>query len=102
MLRDWFSTLPAYDRNAASTLSALIEDCQRESLTGLLRLEHSSGKLFLWTFVNGKGISLFEYENDKWLSIPKSEWMTKLEGSQTKIRKSHMPVQGVRSCEVIL
>jgi hypothetical protein len=102
MLKDWFSALPIYDRNAANTLSALIEDCQREAMTGLLRWENSSMELFLWTFVNGEGKSLFEYENEKWLGVPRSQWMIKLEGSQANIRKSYMPVQGVRTCEVIL
>ena len=102
MLRNWFSALPVYDLKAVSTLPALIEDCQRESMTGLMRTENSSGELFLWTFVKGEGRSLFEYENEKWLGVPKSQWMTKLEGSQVNIRKSNMSVQGVRTCEVIL
>jgi len=102
MLRDWFSTLPTYNRKAASTLSALIEACQRDSMTGLLRLEDSSGELFLWTFVNGEGKSLFEYENEKWLGVPRSQWTMKLGDSQANIRKSHMPVQGVRTCDVVL
>ena len=102
MLRDWFSALPTYDRKAAGTLSALIEDCQRESLTGLLRLEFSAGDLYIWIFVNGEGQSLFEYEDGKWLGIPRSQWITKLEKSQANIRKSHVPIQGVRTCEVVL
>lgn len=102
MLRSWFSSLPAYDRKDADKLSDLIEGCEHEALTGLLRLECSSGDLYLWTFVNGEGKSLFEYENEKWLSVPKSQWMTKLEGPPANIRKVHVPVQGVRACEAIL
>lgn len=102
MLKDWFSSLPAYEHNAADKLSALIADCQRESLTGLLRFEYSSGELFLWIFINGEGKSLFEYKNDKWLDVPTSQWLTKLEGCQANIRKSRIRIQGMRTCQVIL
>jgi hypothetical protein len=102
MLKDWFSSLPAYEHNAADKLSALVADCQHESLTGLLRFEFSSGELFLWTFINGEGKSLFEYENDKWLDVPRFEWMAKLEGCQANIRKSRIRIHGMRTCQVIL
>jgi hypothetical protein len=102
MLKDWFSSLPASEHKAADKLSALIADCQRESLTGLLRFECSSGELFLWTFINGEGKSLFEYGPEKWLNVPQSQWLTKLEGCRADIRKSRIHIQGMRTCEVIL
>lgn len=102
MLRDWFSALPAYDQKAVSTLSALIEDCRRESMTGLMRLEYASTELFLWTFINGEGKQLFEYQNEKWLSVPGPQWMAKLAAPQADIRMSHIPVLGVRASEVLL